>query len=258
MQGYVLSALGGLVLGGAVNLLADWLPQFRREPEAEGQESDAPVETGEEEVAGEKPPRSRLVRYVAVEIVMLAAGAYLWHREGLSPMFGVLLFYVALFLLIAVIDIEHLLVLGVVVGPAVVVVVIEVLLGGRIRLRDALAGYAFGELVVTGIYYLARGYLRLINRNREDAITEPPFGGGDVMLAAFCGLVVGFPDIFFLLILMILFGGALAIIFLIIRLIVSRRYKAHMPMPYAPAIALAAITMLLWGEQVSRWMLGGR
>jgi leader peptidase (prepilin peptidase)/N-methyltransferase len=256
MLGYLLAALAGLVLGGLVNLLANWLPQFSRtDRERHAEEQDTTDEVTE---TGAVSPRPTLFRYVAVEIVMVAAGLYLWQREGLTPMFGILLFYIALFLLVAVIDIEHLLVLDVVMIPAFIFALLEIVVSRRVELRDALAGYAVGQIILMGFYLLARVYLWIVNASRETPVTAVPFGFGDVTLVTFCGLVVGIPDVIFLVVLMILFGGIIAFLYLIVRSVILRSYKAHTAIPYGPSIILAAVVMLLWGDVAIRLMLGGR
>ncbi|HEC23579.1 MAG TPA: prepilin peptidase [Chloroflexi bacterium] len=255
MLGYVVAALVGGLLGMVVNVLADRLPRFRMTPRSAETPAEAPEPEGEStpSAGGGHHP----ARVVGVVLFMALATAYLWGREGLTPLTGILIFYVALFLLIAVIDIEHRLVLNVVMLPAFVIALIEVALSGRIALRDGLVGYAIGQIVVMGIYLLGGVYLWIVNTARHEPVREIPFGFGDVTLATFCGLVVGSPGIVVVLVLMILLGGLIALLYIGYRLVVARQYKAHTPVPYGPSIVLAATIMLLWGEQVTAWITGG-
>jgi len=39
---------------------------------------------------------------------------------------------------------------------------------------------------------------------------------------------------------------------LLVRGLVMHNYRAHTPLPYGPSIVVAALVMLLWGEQVAR------
>jgi prepilin signal peptidase PulO-like enzyme (type II secretory pathway) len=243
--GYVLSSIGGVILGLVVNLLADRLPALaarddRQEAAPGGQAGQA--------------RRDRIVRYAAVVLAVAALTAYLWGREGLSWQFAIYVFYVAVFALIAVIDMEHRLILSVVMIPAFAVALVEVLASGRIQNRmEALAGYAIGQVVVMAIYLMAQGYLWVVNRRRENPVTEVPFGFGDVTLATFCGLVLGYPRVVLMLVLMILLGGLFAVLYIVFRAVITRSYQAHAALPYGPAILTAALIMLLWGEAVARF-----
>jgi prepilin signal peptidase PulO-like enzyme (type II secretory pathway) len=79
-----------------------------------------------------------------------------------------------------------------------------------------------------------------------------------VTLATFCGMVVGFPDVINMLVLMILIGGTMGFVYLVIRLIITRRYQRNMVIPYGPAIVAAAALLLLWGDQIVPYLLGVR
>ena len=161
------------------------------------------------------------------------------------------------FALIAVIDIEHRLVLNVVMYPAFAIAILEVLLSGRDGAIDAFAGYAIAQIVVLGFYLLGHVYLWLVNTRRGEPVDEVAFGFGDVTLATFCGLVVGYPRVLFMLILMILFGGLFALLYVVYRAMGAREYRAHTPLPYGPSILLAATIMLLWGREVAQLLGGG-
>jgi Flp pilus assembly protein protease CpaA len=66
-------------------------------------------------------------------------------------------------------------------------------------------------------------------------------GMGDVKLATFIGLALGFAHVALALVLMALAGGAAATL-----LLVSGRRKRSEPIPYAPFISLGALAALLW------------
>lgn len=255
---YVIVGAVSLLVGGLVNYLANWLPQFSRtagdDEEPSIEKIDAEPATRTDSQPESESPQPRWVRYGLVEVIMLAAGLYFWGREGLSALFFSSYLYSILFLLIAVIDIEHRLILDVVMLPAFIISLIEVALSGRITFMTALAGYAVGQIVIMALFLLAQAYIGIVNANRKNPVNEVPFGFGDVALVTLCGLIVGLPDIIFLMILMIIVGGVLAILFIIGRLIVVGKYEAHTPMPYGPAILIAASLILFWGEAVIRLM----
>jgi prepilin signal peptidase PulO-like enzyme (type II secretory pathway) len=257
MVSYLLVALIGLILGGGIGLLADWLPNLSRDLRGDAQAQEAEPPDKPADVKDQWYQRFVRPRYIAVELGMAIACLYLWHREGLTPMLGILAFYVALFILIAVIDIEHRLVLDVVMLPAFVIALLEIVLSNRIALQNALVGFAVGQIVVMGFYVLGIIYLWVINAGRKERIREVAFGFGDVTLATFCGLVVGYPRVVVMLVLMVALGGVIALLYLLYRAIVVRQYKAHTPLPYGPSIVLAAVVMLVWGSEIGR-LLGAQ
>jgi leader peptidase (prepilin peptidase)/N-methyltransferase len=243
VAGYLLAVLLGAICGVPVNLLADRLP---------GSASDTPEEVILQQT---KPGRQRLawLRYAVVEAVLVAASIYLWWRYSPSLLYAVHLLYLAIFTLIAVVDIEHRLVLRSIMLPAFAFALAEVLLSGRIEPLNGLAGFAIGQIALMAFYLLGEGYLRLVNARRAQPVEEVAFGSGDVTLGTFCGLLLGYPLIVPMLVLMVLIGGALAAAFVLVRLAVARRYQAHMPLPYGPAILLATTLLLLWGPAIARW-----
>lgn len=77
---------------------------------------------------------------------------------------------------------------------------------------------------------------------------EGALGYGDVKLAAFIGLAVGFPLIIEALVLTFIFGflGALALLLL-------RRGSLRSYFPYGPFLVLGAAVTLLWGVEIVVW-----
>jgi prepilin signal peptidase PulO-like enzyme (type II secretory pathway) len=167
-------------------------------------------------------------------------------------------FHLVVLMLISVIDIEHRLILSIVLLPAFLIAFLEIVITRRITIPDALVGYAVAQIVVMLYYLMGILYLRIVNARRKDPVSEIAFGFGDVSLATFCGLIVGYPRVVYMLILMALVGGLMAFSYLIVRLVIVRRYEAHMAFAYGPAITIAAAIMLLWGDQVAYYLLGGR
>ncbi len=249
--GYLLAALGGLVLALLVNYLADRLPALRAASEGEAALTDEPPGPEASQTSA-SPARPRVARYAIVELLLAAFCAYLWGQAGLTTHFFILLVYIALFVLIGVIDIEHRLVLNAVMFPAFALAVLEVLVSRRQPVLEAFAGYAIAQIVVMGFYLFGAAYLWIVNARRSRPINEVAFGFGDVTLATFCGLVVGYPRVVLMLVLMVLLGGLFAVLYVVARMALGRRYHAHTALPYGPAILVAAMLMLVWGEAMAR------
>jgi prepilin signal peptidase PulO-like enzyme (type II secretory pathway) len=263
MLDWLIGILAGLAAGLIVNFLADLLPFYQlgdEEDDTDIDDADSSAETDVESPQEFSWSVARLYspRYLIVTALLVLLAIYVWQRQP-TPLSALSYFiYLALFMLIAVIDIEHKLVLTVVMIPAFVYALIEIFLSGRLLIQDAFVGYAVAQIIQMGFYLLGAIYLAVINARRGEAIHEVAFGFGDVTLATFCGLVLGYPDVVLMLMLMVLIGGMMALVFLIIRLIITRQYQAHLAIPYGPAIVIAAAAMLLWGQQVAYYLLGGR
>jgi leader peptidase (prepilin peptidase)/N-methyltransferase len=75
-------------------------------------------------------------------------------------------------------------------------------------------------------------------------------GWGDIKLAAFIGLVTGFPLVLPAIFLAIISGGLTAGILLLSKL--KGRKDA---IPFGPFLALAAMAMLFWGKDLLNWLI---
>lgn len=291
MPFYIVLFLAGLVLGTVVNWLADQLPLLHVETETEP--SDGDEEPSQKHIhleslrrpvcthCGAPRPMSAWngltawltgnrtcsgcgshlsIRYPVVEVVLGLIYALLYGSYGLTPQLGIYMVYMTLFMLIAVIDIEHRYILNVIIIPAFIFALIELALSGRVRLLNAFAGYAVGQLVLMVIYLFGVLYLWNVNRDRDpdNKISEIAFGFGDVTLGTFCGLVLGFPNVFYMLVLMVIIGGAIALLYGIYYLVVARRYGGYVPIAYGPAILLATTIMLLTPDTITNMIYHSR
>jgi len=199
------------------------------------------------------------IRNALVEAWMAVALSYVFLRFELTSLFVVYGCYLIIFTLIAIIDIEHRYILNIVIIPAFAFALVEVFVSGRVaEPRASLAGYAVAQIGVMAIYLFGGAYLWLVNRRRKDKVEEVAFGFGDVTLATFCGLLVGSPDVIDMLILMVFVGAVISIGYFVVRAIVRREFKSHIPVAYGPAILISAAAMLLWRESVVALLHAGR
>ncbi len=182
-----------------------------------------------------------------VPLVELAGGmlfAFAIWRYG-ATLDGVLAaFFFAFLLLVAVIDLEHQLVLNRVLlaglplavasallwSPSVRTAVISV--DGRyldLLLDSAIAGLA-GFLVFLGFAVLSRGGM----------------GAGDVKLAGVLGVWLGLRLLPVALTLAVTLGGIIAAF-----LLVFRSFNRKDPIPFAPFLCTGAVLGLAWGQQIT-------
>ncbi|MEJ5308616.1 MAG: A24 family peptidase [Anaerolineae bacterium] len=75
-------------------------------------------------------------------------------------------------------------------------------------------------------------------------------GEGDITLATYTGLVVGFPLVIISLLLMVTFGGIGAA-----GVVIARKGSLKTAIPYGPFIILGCVTTMLWGPQILHWFL---
>jgi len=174
---------------------------------------------------------------------------YLYQRFDLTLKFGLLAILLECFLLIAVIDLEHRLILYVTIIPAGVIAVLYGLFGAGYDLPKTLIGGAVGFGVVYTVYFFGWMFGRVMARIRGEELSEIPFGGGDVNLAGVIGLAVGWSGIILALFIAVMSGGVSAAIYLIVSL-VRRRYNLFTPIPYGPFLILGAVILLVFADEV--------
>ncbi|MGH2625045.1 MAG: prepilin peptidase [Anaerolineales bacterium] len=193
----------------------------------------------------------RRARAAMVELGL--AGGFLWLEAGHAPGRALVSALVlSVFVLFAVIDIEHRLVLHVVSLPAAAVMALVGVLDPARGPAKTLLGGAAGAAIVFLMYLGGIGFSRLMARWRGEELEEVAFGFGDVTLAAVVGLVVGWPGVIPALVVGVLSAGAYSALFLLASLL-RRRYVAFTPIPYGPFLILGALTVYFgWFTEVVR------
>ncbi len=258
----VLAALGGLLVGGVINVLADDLPARRNPgiphyPDGSlrpfsawlglsafltGQRAPAALVPGDE---GAPAPRRLSWRHPLVELATGAAFAAMVLGYPHEKNLWAWLVYVAVLLLITVIDVEHRLILFVVIIPSSVfaVIVAAVSPDGR-PFVEYLIGGAFGF----GLFFtMFLGGMVFAAASRHEGVA---FGFGDVMLAMLSGLILGWRAFIFAALITVFAGAFGAMLYLAGRAVVRRRYQWFTPLPYGPYIVIGTLIMLLFRSEV--------
>jgi leader peptidase (prepilin peptidase)/N-methyltransferase len=267
--GYLVSIPLGILVGAFINLLSDALP-VRRAPGVPPCPSCGVPRRwmawsgilatllGQRRCPSCQAPLPW--RHVIVEVGLVLAYAYLWARylgDALSELeLPITVIYLTIFILIAVIDLEHRLVLNVVILPAIALGILDAILTGRQPTGQALLGGAVGLGIMLAIYGFGAFFAWTVKRSRGEPLKEVVFGMGDVTLATFCGLVVGFPRIALALIITIFAGGAAAAAFMLYRALIRRDYSRFSAIAYGPYIIFGTVVMLLWPNAVSNLLVG--
>jgi leader peptidase (prepilin peptidase)/N-methyltransferase len=168
--------------------------------------------------------------------------AFAFWTYGLSAGFALAVVYGSLFIVLGVIDLEHMLILNKIVYPALAVALVI-----SIFLPPAEIVSLPWPVNLNGIIGSAAGFTFLLI---PYLIYREGMGEGDVKMAALIGLVTGFPAVLAALLLGSILGGLVAAVLLLFRL--KRRKEA---IPFGPFLALATIVTLLWGSDLINWYL---
>jgi leader peptidase (prepilin peptidase)/N-methyltransferase len=188
------------------------------------------------------------LRVPLVELATAIIFALLTWHYGLNLQLAIVLIYACIFLVIFVIDLEHQLVLDIVVYPAIVLALIFSPFWDGFSewpspgILNALMGGAVGFAFMGTVYLIALWRYRSVGGG---------MGLGDVTLATLIGVATGFPLVLVALLLGILVGGLVAVSMLLLRL-----RKGKEAIPFGPFLAAATMVTLLWGQEIMDWYTG--
>jgi leader peptidase (prepilin peptidase)/N-methyltransferase len=227
----LLYILVGLLTGSLLNWVADYAPRFAASDAAAPRPSSPRPALAVWHLLKSLSSHAILMRLpatfwlsIAGELTAVLLFAYLGQRFGPSWKLLHLGAACSLFLLIALIDLRHRLVLNVLVYPAMgIAMIFHSAPPGRDTLV-ALLGGVFGLLP-----FLAAAWLK-----------PEGLGAGDVKLAALIGLVVGFPLVVYALLVAVLAGGITTLF-----LLCTHRWNLKSTIPYAPFLCLGAVFSLV-------------
>lgn len=216
---FVIFAFLGFVAGWAVNVAAQVLPRYAENPP----DMTAPDYRPATLVWARREHADHL--YLAVEWLLIGLSLLLAWQIGATVEAVLLVGLMALFVLIAVIDLKYRLILNIVTYPALVIALLVQL----VLLPDAVLNVVIGGVFAFSIFYIV-------------ARMKPgDLGGGDVKLAALIGVIFGFPNMLWALIV----GGtagALAAVYLVVR--GSSTLRGYIP--YAPFLCAGAMVALMY------------
>ncbi|MGP8080961.1 MAG: prepilin peptidase [Dehalococcoidales bacterium] len=169
--------------------------------------------------------------------------ACLFWRFGWKPILPVNICYSSVLIAIAVIDLNHQLILNKIVYPFMVIaLIVNFFVPNLFSLHNfffGLIGAAFGLLL-----FLFAVILSLVIFKKEG------MGWGDVKMATMIGLMVGFPNVIVALFGGIILGG-LAAIFL---LLFKKKTRKDI-IPFGDFLSAGTIIALFWGTQIIHWYL---
>lgn len=276
------AALLGILVGALINALADDLPHYvsprlphypngaarppiawiallafltgRREGPSIQRTAEEEKHLSLEEIANLAYDTRLPWRHVIVEGAMAGLYAFLvFHAPNLERglIWGL---FLAILMLITVIDLEHRLILFAVVIPSLLLVLLVNLAFPAERLytedSQSIGDYLLGALLGGGTFFIIYlgGFLYTwaVARMRGIHIDEIAFGFGDVMLATLSGLMLGWAAMILAMFIAVFAGAAGALLYLLWRAIGGRRFGIYAALPYGPYIVLGTALMLLF------------
>jgi leader peptidase (prepilin peptidase)/N-methyltransferase len=240
----------GLAAAWLVNYLADVLPHTLRlsQPACANPDCKQPLAwqdylllRGCRHCGRRRGPRTFLV--IAL---MLASAFYLWFTPPAYLGFWAGMAAYTYFILVALIDLEHRLILRI-----VSIVGLLVSAGAGLLMRgwqSTLFGLLGGFAIMMVFYLIGMIFTRLRAKRlgQDPHEAEEAFGSGDVTLGSLLGLFLGWPLIWYDILLGLLLYGAISFLIILVLALVNR-YKQQAWMifiPLGPGFILVAILMV--------------
>jgi leader peptidase (prepilin peptidase)/N-methyltransferase len=198
----------------------------------------------------------RRVRHVAVELAAAVLLPYLWQwAQAEWPRFLPAAVIGVTFILVAVIDIEHRLILQAISLPALALFAAAgAAAPGHGPLKTLWGGLA-GFGITLGLFLLGQIFAAVAARRRGQPLEEIAFGGGDVSLGALMGLAVGWPGVLVALTVAVTAGGVFSLIYIVVQL-ARRRYNPYAAIAYGPFLIFGASLIYLYGKEFAAWYAG--
>jgi len=204
-------------------------------------------------------------RVLWVEVATGLLFVLLCRTYGLTLRLVVPTVYVCLMVVILVIDLERKLVLNVVVLPSIGIALLAISFG--CTFLQCYPRYGFVWLVrgmgislrstslslstLNMIGHVLGGVVGFLGLLFIRMLAPGGMGAGDVKLAAFVGLVTGFPGVIAAMLGAFILGGVVAAVLLLVR--VANRKT---PVPFAPFLVIGTFVVMLYGDQLFRWYVG--
>jgi len=227
-----LNAAAGWLVGVFLTWAADYVPRFATSGRVVRACDVHETHLATVRVIAALAARRDLMRFpqaiwtnLATELVAAGVLAFLWSRPIPVLQSISLTLLCSLFILVAVVDFRYRLVLNVVVLPAMALTLVIRWLAPDTSLLAVLLGGAFGFAIFEMAGVIRPGEL----------------GAGDVKLATLVGLVFGFPDALWALLVAVMAGGIVTLV-----LLLSHRGHSKSLIPYAPFLSIGAMIALFY------------
>lgn len=253
----IIPIIVGGIAGAIINYISDALPKIRQ--------IDSPIVLDENIFTNIRKylffqnftDHAKKNRVWLTQIIILGLSVYTWiEPPKLGYALGMLLMiYLAI---VFVIDMEHRLILHPtsIVGSILTLILGTVAHGFVPTLLGGLAGFVILLLFyLFGVLFAKMRAKRMVAQGQEPD-DEEALGAGDVILATILGFLVGWPLIWFCILMSILLGGIISFL-LIVWLIVSGKYNKNalmMFIPYGPYFIVSASLLIYFPSFVQLFL----
>jgi len=186
------------------------------------------------------------LRILIVEAITGGLFTAIYLRYGFEVEFVVLGASVALLMVVALIDLEHGLILNKIMFPSIIVLVVLSPFWTELGFSRTFLGN--DDMVGTLLNSLLSGLGSFLVFLAIAAVYPQGMGGGDVKLGGVIGLLVGYPGALIALWLAVVSGGLIAV-----GLVLTRKLGRKDSMPFGPFLAAGAVVALLAGSEIAGW-----
>ncbi len=174
-------------------------------------------------------------RYPAVEFLTGALFAGIAYTFGASIDMLIYVFLVSILITVSFIDLDHQIIPDKITLPGMVIgILLSALSLLPVGWQQSLLGFFIGG----GLLYLSA------------VLSRGGMGGGDIKLAAFMGIFLGWRKILLTLFVGVLLGSIVGVV-----MILFRHGKRKDKIPFGPFLVLGALTSIFWGEKIITWYM---
>ena len=208
-------------------------------------------------VCGAKIPRR--VLWVECSTALLFAFLFLVYGLSWSLILGTV--YACILLVVLLIDLEHKLILDVVILPAIGLGLLAIPLGTWLSPRfayygiwDILSvrmGWKLSIIQMSMMSQLLGGAVAFLIFLVIWLISPQGMGDGDIRLAAFSGLITGFPGALAAVFGSFILGGLVSVL-----LLLSGRVTRKTAIPFAPFLVITTLVVYIFGDRLLHMYLG--
>jgi leader peptidase (prepilin peptidase)/N-methyltransferase len=233
---WIIPLLIGWLAGWVVNYFSDVLPVTRRLSRHICPECQTPFSIRGYLFFRACPNRhKRPARLWVVQFVMVVFSIYTFSRPPLNIGYWVGMILLIYLVVVFVIDVEHHLILH---PTSLFGSILALTLGLYTHgIAPTLWGGLAGFLILIAFYFFGVIFTKLRAKRMEEKGMEPDdeeaFGQGDVILVTILGLLVGWPLIWFTILISIFLAGGISVV-LVTSWVVRRQFKANALMNFIP------------------------
>lgn len=166
-------------------------------------------------------------RLVVVELIAALIYGLIWYQSPGVVVAAITAFHASLLILVAIVDLDHQLILNKITYPWAVAALGLSLVSPQLGIASSAAGGAIAFALFAAIYFVTSGGM----------------GFGDVKLAGVVGLLVGLPLVLVALVVGVVSGGIVATALLVLGLKGRKD-----PVPFGVFLSTGGIVTLLWGR----------